>query len=166
MAKRVFIADNRTHVLSMLEERLSKIGFDVIATPIGKEIIRTLNVNNVPDLIVLEAGMAEVDMVKIVHDIKSEKRLRNAAVLIMKEKDVDEKPFREMGVEAFITRPCDMTEVLARINELVNPHAVQAVGEAKPGFGLAKIFMLLIVLICVLVMIFIVFVPLFTGGSQ
>jgi len=161
MGKRIFIADNRKHVIDMMEERLSKSGYDVISTCEGSAIIKTLNINNVPNLIVLEAGIDGVDPLKVCRSIKSERRLRDVPFLLLKEANVDEQPFRELGIKEFITRPCDMTDVLERIRLL----ATYGTSKARPqGKGTGwKIIGILLLLACFVILLLFVFLPGFTN---
>jgi len=162
MAKRIFFADSREQVLNMMTEKLEKIGFDVLSTTNGKEILRTLNVNNVPNLIVLEGGMADVDMPKICFEIKREKRFNNTPVLVVKEKHIEDKPFLDVGIKEFLTRPCEVSQLIERITGLI-PGASRPAGPARPGFPIAKIIMGLILAVFVIILIIGVVIPLFSS---
>ncbi len=163
MSKRIFIADNRTHVVEMMEERLTKKGYDVISTCNGAEVIKTLGINNVPDVIVLDAGLEGVDPVKICHDIKSERRLRDVPLLLLKESKVEEKPFRELGVEEFLTRPCNQTDLMERIR-LLATYGTSKAQEKKSGIPL-KVIGLLLMLACFIALLLLIFIPGFTNSG-
>ncbi len=160
MAKRIFLADSRQHIVKILEEKLEKSGYDVILTTEGKDIVRLLNINNAPNLIMVEAGIPAVDIVKICQEIKSEKRLKEVPVLIMKEAHISPKPFVELGIKEFLNRPCDVSEVLERIDGIVNPKSKAAAKKALNP--VAALLFWLVISACVALVVVAIVIPLFS----
>jgi len=164
MGKRIFIGDSRKHVVVMMEERLSKSGYDVLSADTGPQVIKTLGVNNVPHVIVIEAGIEGMDPLKLCRDIKSEKRLRNVPFLLLKDGSVNEKPYKELGIVEFQTRPCELTDVLEKIR-LLATYGTSKPREKKSGWGW-KVFGLLLMLACFFLLMFFIFIPMFTGQGE
>ena len=118
--KKILIADDETINLDFFEVMLSKLGFVVEKTANGGEVIDKVK-KFLPDLILLDnimPGMTGKDVTKI---LKNDVNFQNISIIMISALgDVKDKvSCFEAGVDDYITKPFNFSEVLARINAVL-----------------------------------------------
>lgn len=158
----IMIVDDDQHINDMLKENLSTEGYDVIAAYSGTEALMLLSKEK-PDLILLDLMLPGICGEELLPQIKG------VPVIVLSAKaDVSDKVgLLRGGAADYITKPFDMSELLARIdvqlrktaqpaeesllrfNELslnIDTHTLSANGEdiklTKTEFAIIKLLML------------------------
>lgn len=115
--KKILVCDDENSLLNMLSIILKKEGYDVICTQNGKEIIEKLK-ENIPDLIVLDVMLPDVNGFDILKTISS--RYKIPILMLTAKSDVIDKVLGlEFGADDYITKPFDTREFLARVKALL-----------------------------------------------
>lgn len=117
MKNSILVVDDNPNNLHILVELLEKHEFEVIAIRNSSTVLDILK-NQIPDLILLDIIMPEIDGFALCRQIKSIPEYSNIPIIFISAlHDVENKikAFHEGGVD-FITKPFQQEEVLARVN--------------------------------------------------
>jgi len=121
--KKIFLADDETINLDFFELMLSKLGYVVEKTNDGNEVIEKVR-NFLPDLILLDNIMPGITGWEITKILKSDPKCKQIPIIMVSAlDDVKEKVASfEAGVDDYITKPYNFSEVLARIKAVLRNH--------------------------------------------
>jgi DNA-binding response OmpR family regulator len=120
-AKKILIVDDDPNILLSVEFLLVKNGFDVIVARNGMEAIEAIE-ETVPDIVLLDIMMPDVDGYVICEFIKKNERTRNAKVIFLsaKSREADISFGYEMGADLYMIKPFSTRTLLEQINILLN----------------------------------------------
>ncbi len=116
MTGRILIADDNATNRKLLTVTLLKAGHKVIEACDGKEALER-SVTHLPDLILLDIVMPELDGYQVCSSLKGDKRTADIPVIFLSAKSDVEDKIRglEIGGADYITKPFNLGEVLARV---------------------------------------------------
>ncbi len=125
MAK-ILIVDDEQINLDFFEVMLTKLGFEVARASDGEEALEAV-VEERPDLIVLDNIMPKLSGWEVTRILKQDDRYSEHAgtpiIMFSAMDDVKDKiEGFELGVEDYITKPFNFSEVLARIKAVLRNH--------------------------------------------
>ncbi|MFW5683568.1 MAG: response regulator transcription factor [Spirochaetota bacterium] len=125
MAK-ILIVDDEQINLDFFEVMLTKLGFEVAKASDGEEALETVRESD-PDLIVLDNIMPKLSGWEVTRILKQDEEYRDYAgipiIMFSAMDDVKDKiEGFELGVEDYITKPFNFSEVLARIKAVLRNH--------------------------------------------
>lgn len=125
MAK-ILIVDDEQINLDFFEVMLTKLGFDVVKASDGEEALDRVQ-DEEPDLIVLDNIMPRLSGWEVTRILKQEEEYgRYASIPIIMFSAMDDVKDKiegfELGVEDYITKPFNFSEVLARIKAVLRNH--------------------------------------------
>ncbi len=117
--KKILVVDDDPYILMSLEFLMKKNGFDVMVARNGTEALDIVE-KQLPNLILLDIMMPDVDGYEICRYIKSSKKLKEAKVVFMsaKTKEADIKKGYDLGASLYITKPFSTREMMKQIKEL------------------------------------------------
>jgi DNA-binding response OmpR family regulator len=123
--KKILIADDETVNLDFFEVMLSKLGFVVEKCENGLEVIDKVK-KFLPDLIILDNIMPGMTGREITKTLKNDPNFKNISIIMLSALDdvKDKVAGFEAGVDDYITKPFNFTEVLARINAVLRNRAL------------------------------------------
>jgi CheY-like chemotaxis protein len=123
--KKILIADNEPENLNFFEVMLSKLGFVVEKCDNGPEVLEKVKKFH-PDLIILDNIMPGMTGREITKTIKNDPGHQNISIIMLSAlNDVKDRVAGfEAGVDDYITKPFNFTEVLARINAVLRNRAL------------------------------------------
>jgi two-component system sensor histidine kinase/response regulator len=113
--------DDEAMNLELLKFTIKQIDCDVLAIQSSKEAL-TLLLKNVPDLILLDVRMPDIDGFELCELIKTKKTLKNIPIIFitgMGKTENKVKGFERGGVD-YVTKPFNKHELLARIKTHLN----------------------------------------------
>jgi len=118
--KKILVVDDDPYILMSLEFLMKKNGFDVMVARNGTEALDLVE-KQLPDLVLLDIMMPDVDGYEICKHIKSSKKLKDAKVVFMsaKSKEADIKKGYDLGASLYITKPFSTREMMKQIKELI-----------------------------------------------
>lgn len=134
--KKILVCDDENSLLNMLSIILKKEGYDVICTQNGKEIIEKLK-ENIPDLIVLDVMLPDVNGFDILKTISSKYKIP-ILMLTAKSDIIDKVLGLEFGADDYITKPFDTREFLARVKALLR--RMEEVKKISTTFSYKELF--------------------------
>ena len=119
--KKILLVDDDEIQLTTAELFL-KNEYEVVKMKSGKEALDYLSENKfVPNLILLDIIMPEMNGWEVLKKIKSMDFLKNVPVVFLTsvEEELDKKQAFKMGVADYITKPFNMTYLKSRIKDVL-----------------------------------------------
>lgn len=123
---KILIVDDEQINLDFFEVMLTKLGFDVARASDGEEALDVV-MEERPDLIVLDNIMPKLSGWEVTRTLKQDESYAEVAqtpiIMFSAMDDVKDKiEGFELGVEDYITKPFNFSEVLARIKAVLRNH--------------------------------------------
>lgn len=117
--KKILIADDEHKILMSLEYSFRKNGYEVFIARDGTEVLEFLK-TIVPDVILLDIMMPNLDGYSTLEEIKKNENLKNTKVLFLSAKNnpKDIEKGLEMGADAYITKPYSIKKLMQQIEEM------------------------------------------------
>lgn len=118
--KKILVVDDDPYILMSLEFLMKKNGFEVMVARNGTEALDIVE-KQVPDIVLLDIMMPDVDGYAICKHIKSSKKLKDAKVVFMsaKSKETDIRKGYDLGASLYVTKPFSTRQLLKQVQELI-----------------------------------------------
>jgi len=129
---RILIVDDSATNLRFLSDILSASGYEVSLSQDGAAAMRLVQ-TELPDLILLDVVMPNLDGFKVCQFLKSNEKTRSVPVVFMTsliETSDKIRAFR-MGAADYITKPFQAEEVLARVETLLSLYTIRKKLETR-----------------------------------
>ncbi len=122
MAKRVLIIEDDPDQRRLLERMLGQVGWSVETAPDGEAGLRQARERS-PDVILLDVMMPKLNGFQTCRRLKADPATARTPVVIVTTKDqpADELWAREVGAEAFLPKPVDLTHLTRLLDRLTTP---------------------------------------------
>jgi two-component system KDP operon response regulator KdpE len=126
----VLLIEDEAPIRKFLRAALEGQGYTIVETGSGKDGI-TQAATRVPDLVLLDLGLPDVDGLEIVRRIREWSALP-IIVLTARGQEEDKVRALDAGADDYVTKPFSMPELLARMRVALR-HRAQAGGENGDG---------------------------------
>lgn len=117
---KVFVAEDDQSVLLSLKKLLVVSGFKVEGTPVATEVIEQVK-TFLPDIILLDLRMPELDGFQICELLKSRAETKNIPIIMLSgfvgEEEI--KRAKELGVVDFFSKPYNYLTLVSLINKVL-----------------------------------------------
>jgi DNA-binding response OmpR family regulator len=125
--KKILIADDESLNLDFFDVMLSKLGFTVEKAADGKEALEKVK-RFFPDLILLDNIMPNLSGWEVTRTLKNDPKYREIPIIMFSAlNDVKDKiEGYELGIDDYITKPFNFSEVLARIRAVLRSRELYA----------------------------------------
>jgi len=119
--KKILVVDDDPYILMSLEFLMKKNGFEVMVARNGTEALEIVE-KQVPDIVLLDIMMPDVDGYAICKHIKTSKKLKEAKVVFMsaKSKETDIQKGYDLGASLYVTKPFSTRQLLKQVQELIS----------------------------------------------
>jgi DNA-binding response OmpR family regulator len=126
-ASRILIVDDEADLAAVLRFGLQLEGYEVISAVDGEEGLRLARTGE-PDLIVLDLMLPKMDGYQVCRALKFDERYRAIPVIILSARatDQDRQLARDMGADAFMSKPYEMRDLLERIRVRLEARATRS----------------------------------------
>jgi len=121
MIKRLLVVDDEPKLLKAVGFELQSEGYEVVLARSGAEALISV-AGQLPDLIISDIRMPGMDGYELAHRLRQNQSTALIPIIFLTAKDSTEdriKGFRT-GVDAYLTKPFEMDEVLAVIESILN----------------------------------------------
>src|ERR1700676_5023975 len=117
MAHSILVVDDDPHIRDVVRFAFEKTGMTISIAQDGKEALRQFD-RNVPDLIVLDIGMPEMDGLEVCRQIR---KTAETPILFLSARDeeIDRILGLEIGGDDYVTKPFSPRELVARVNAIL-----------------------------------------------
>jgi len=121
--KKIMLVDDNTDLTYIVKKRLEKLdsSYEVISANSGKECFELLKEGKIPDLILLDIMMPDIDGWDIFAKIKENPSWREIPIVFLTAKtDPYSKAFGKIPSQGYIEKPFEIPELKERIDKLLN----------------------------------------------
>lgn len=120
MNKRILVVDDEVHLVDMVKIRLEAAGYSVICAHDGQEGLDKVKKEK-PDLIVLDLMLPKMDGYKVCGLLKKDSRYAKIPIIMFSARAQDEDVAlgRELGADAYITKPFEPKVLMDKIKQLI-----------------------------------------------
>jgi two-component system alkaline phosphatase synthesis response regulator PhoP len=127
--RRVLLVDDEPGILKTVGKGLEVAGYEVLTAPDGKDGLVKARLGR-PDVIVLDLMMPVMGGLEVCAALKQDPTLSRIPVIIFtgKGQDMDERLCREIGANAYLTKPHTSAALVEQIEALL-----AMVPPAEPG---------------------------------
>lgn len=117
---RILVVDDEEDLGRILKFALMAAGHEVVLAMDGAEGLRMAREDD-PDLILLDLMLPKIDGYKVCRMLKFDERYKQIPIVILsaRTQEVDKQMARETGADLFITKPYNLNEILATIQQLL-----------------------------------------------
>ena len=119
MLKRILILDDNQDILEIVHETLAYEQFDVKSTGDGTHVMPLVEEFN-PDLVILDYRVAGTNGGEICRQIKAHPQFGEIPVIIFSAYINHQADLFAYGCDAIINKPFDLTELVEKVNSLLN----------------------------------------------
>lgn len=118
--KKILIVDDEPNIIMSLEYTFKKNNFEVFIARDGQEALDILE-NQIPNIIILDIMMPNVDGYATLEQIKQNEKLKNCKVIFLsaKNKESDIQKGLELGASSYMTKPFSLKKLVDKVNELL-----------------------------------------------
>ncbi|REA60354.1 DNA-binding response regulator [Dyadobacter luteus] len=126
-APKVLVVDDDNDIVELLEYNLIKEGYNVLTASNGKKAIEIAK-TFVPDLILLDIMMPQLDGIETGRMLRQNPDLKNTYILFLtaRSEEYSEVAAFEVGADDYITKPIKPRALMSRINALFRREAQKA----------------------------------------
>ena len=134
----ILCVDDDRQNLELLEALLSPLGYEIRFSESGKDALSRVQAE-IPDLILLDVMMPRLSGFEVLEQLRSQERTQYVPVLLLTALNAAEDKARGLkaGCDDFITKPCDRSELIARVRSLLRAGAYRDLLEEKKKMEIA-----------------------------
>ena len=118
MAKKILIVDDDPVGITLMESRLTKAGYEVIAERNGLSALDRVS-KALPDLIVLDIEMPEMNGYSFIVEMKKNEAVKNTPVIVQTSHEENRSIFARRGIFHYLVKPVNFDVLFAKIKEVV-----------------------------------------------
>ena len=115
--RKILIADDEHKIVMTLEYTFRKNGYEVFIARDGSEVLELLK-EEIPDVILLDVMMPNVDGYTTIQEIKKQEKLKNCKVVFLSAKTnpADIEKALKLGADAYVTKPYSIKKLTQQID--------------------------------------------------
>lgn len=127
--QRVLVVDDEEDLLELINYNLSKEGYRVTCVATGEDAIRTARAD-LPDLVVLDLLLPNVDGLEVCKTLKNDVRTRHIPVIMLTAKgdEADVVTGLELGADDYLSKPFSPRVLTARIRAVLRRKSTESEG--------------------------------------
>ena len=127
---KILLVDDEEDILEFLSYNLSKEGYDVITASNGKKGL-DLAKKTIPDLILLDVMMPEMDGMEVCENLRSTKELDDTFIVFLtaRSEEYSELSGFNVGADDYISKPIKPKLLISRIQAILRRKNKQNVDE-------------------------------------
>lgn len=119
--KKILLVEDEIDLVDMLRLRLEESDYDVLTAHDGEQGFERARTDR-PDLIILDLMLPKMDGYKICGLLKKDARYAKTPIIIFsaRAQESDIQLGREMGADAYVTKPFDPEVLMDQVQKLIN----------------------------------------------
>ncbi len=134
IGKKILVADDETHILSVVTLKLKNAGFRVVTARDGREAYRLAS-EEIPDLIITDYQMPFLNGVEFCTLLRRESATSNIPAILLTAHGFDLDPVMTTaaGIRLTLSKPFSPRQLLQTVNELLGSDSAAPVAENGEG---------------------------------
>ena len=119
--RKIWKSDNEHKIVITLEYAVRNAAYEVFTARDGSEVFEILK-TEIPDVILLDIMMPNVDGYTTLSEIKKNENYKNIKVIFLSAKtgESDIKKGLELGADAYVTKPYSIKKLTEKVEELLS----------------------------------------------
>ena len=120
MKRKIFIIEDETSIIQLVQHNLEKEGFVVSSSTNGNDGLKELKKFE-PNLLLLDWMLPDLSGIDVCKSLRRDKNYKNLPIIMLTAKGEEEDKVKglESGVDDYITKPFGFNELMARIKALL-----------------------------------------------
>ena len=120
MKGKIFIIEDETSIIQLVQHNLEKEGFVVSSSTNGNDGLKELKKFE-PNLLLLDWMLPDLSGIDVCKSLRRDKNYKNLPIIMLTAKGEEEDKVKglESGVDDYITKPFGFNELMARITALL-----------------------------------------------
>ena len=120
MKGKIFIIEDETSIIQLVQHNLEKEGFVVSSSTNGNDGLKELKKFE-PNLLLLDWMLPDLSGIDVCKSLRRDKNFKNLPIIMLTAKGEEEDKVKglESGVDDYITKPFGFNELMARIKALL-----------------------------------------------
>ena len=120
MKGKIFIIEDETSIIQLVQHNLEKEGFVVSSSTNGNDGLKELKKFE-PNLLLLDWMLPDLSGIDVCKSLRRDKNYKNLPIIMLTAKGEEEDKVKglESGVDDYITKPFGFNELMARIKALL-----------------------------------------------
>lgn len=121
MKKKILVVDDERTIRMLLENYLGQT-YEVTAKSDGLDALNWLNAGNIPDLIIADINMPNMDGFAFVENIRASGYFKDIPVIMLSasESSTEKVKFLRLGANDYMVKPFNPEELLVRMDLLLS----------------------------------------------
>jgi DNA-binding response OmpR family regulator len=120
MKPKILVVDDEPDALELIQFNLKGAGMEVLTASNGSEALKKAR-NNLPDLIILDLMLPEVDGLEVCKILRREEKTADIPICMLTAKaaEIDRVLGLELGADDYVTKPFSPRELVLRVKALL-----------------------------------------------
>ena len=120
MKGKIFIIEDETSIIQLVQHNLEKEGFVVSSSTNGNDGLKELKKFE-PNLLLLDWMLPDLSGIDVCKSLRRDKNFKNLPIIMLTAKGEEEDKVKglESGVDDYITKPFGFNELMARVKALL-----------------------------------------------
>lgn len=138
--QKILIADDEPDIVQLVSYNLSKEGYTILEAFDGKQALE-MAVEHIPDLIILDVMMPEMDGIEVCKELRTHSKLDNSIITFLTARNEDYTQIAgfDSGGDDYIQKPISPRVLVSRIKALLKRKGDREDGFETEEFGDLKI---------------------------
>jgi DNA-binding response OmpR family regulator len=122
----IAVVDDEPDILNLVTLHLKKAGYEVAGFLNGDQFYTFLE-NKIPDLLILDLMLPDIDGFEICKQLKKNVEWENIPIIMLtaKEDETDKVLGLELGADDYVTKPFSPRELVARVKAVLRRRAIE-----------------------------------------
>lgn len=118
--KKVLVADDESHILSVVSLKLRNAGFEVICAHDGEEALE-MAVSEKPDLLITDYHMPGLSGLEVCQRLRENTEMKSLPAIMLSARGyhLTESELQQSGISQMISKPFSPRQLLATVNEVL-----------------------------------------------
>src|SRR6266850_1545166 len=136
MKTKILVVDDEPDAVELIEFNLKAAGYEVITAADGEEALKKAR-SMLPDLIILDLMLPEVDGLEVCKILRRDQRTASIPIIMLTAKaaEIDRVLGLELGADDYVTKPFSPRELVLRVKKLLQRGHSQANAGQSLKFG-------------------------------
>lgn len=119
----ILIVEDDLDIADMLNAYFRVQGYEVLTVNWGEDGVRACQAN-LPDLVILDIRLPDIDGFEVAHRLRSNRRTREVPIIFLTEKRERKDRLKglELKADDYITKPFDIQELRLRVRNVLRRH--------------------------------------------
>ena len=120
---KILIVDDDPVIRNLLEQILEPFqehGVELMTAENGVVALETIR-NERPDIIFLDVMMPKLNGFEVCKIVKNDNEIKNSYIIMLtaKGQEVDKRKAKDVGVDCYITKPFNISELIGKVDEVL-----------------------------------------------